>query len=149
MISSQLIAYFCIVVGLSAIAGWVVAFRNRPYLGLVGLAFLSLAAYLGARAKVEAARIAGLPSLAMSWVEIGALVVCAALFVAATIAAVQESRRRLAEVREHFRAAEEGFVAMMEAERQRREEQCAGGASAPGGQAGEQPENAPDKGNEP
>ncbi len=120
MISAQVIAYLCIVVGLSMVAGWWVAFRNRPYLGLLGLSFLALAAYLAARERVAVAKAAGATDLMMVRVEIAALVVCAALFVAATIAAVQESRRRLAEVREHFRAAEEGLMAMMEAEQRRR-----------------------------
>ena len=131
MISAQVIAYLCIVVGLSMVAGWWVAFRNRPYLGLLGLSFLTLAAYLVSREKVAAAKAAGATNVTMVWVEIAALVICAALFVAATIAAVQESKRRMAEVREHFRAAEEGLMAMMEAEKRRRAAKPEDGSSPP------------------
>lgn len=129
MISAQVIAYLCIVVGLSMIAGWWGAFRNRPYLGLLGASFLVLAAYLGLQQKVDAAQDAGVTNPALVWAQIGALAVCVALFIAATIAAVQESRRRLAEVREHFRAAEEGFIAMMEAERRRKAAEPEGDSS--------------------
>jgi hypothetical protein len=113
VIPAQTIAYLCIVVGLSMIAGWWTAFRNRPYLGLLGASFLVLATYLIVRERVAA-------NPAIVWVQIAALAIYAVLVVAAVVAAVQESRRRLAEVREHFRAAEEGFVAMMEAEQRRR-----------------------------
>jgi hypothetical protein len=113
VIPAQTIAYLCIVVGLSMIAGWWTAFRNRPYLGLLGASFLVLATYLIVRERVAA-------NPAIVWVQIAALAIYAVLVVAAVVAAVQESRRRLAEVRENSRAAEEGFVAMMEAEQRRR-----------------------------
>jgi len=129
---SQVIRYFCMVVGLSMVAGWWVAFRNRRYLGLMGASFLTLAVYLGARERVAMAKAAGVINLPMTWLEIGALVICVALFIGATMDAVQESRRRLAEVREHFQAAVVGFMEMMEAEQKRRAQQTDQSKDDPG-----------------
>ncbi len=141
MLSAQLIAYFCIVTGLSMVAGWWVAFRNRPYLGLLGASFLVLAAYLMARQHALTAQAAGQADPVMRWVQVAALAVYVVLVIAAVRAALQESRRRMAEVREHFRAAEEGLMAMMEAERRRREAQQAKADD-------ESAEDGPGKGNE-
>jgi len=117
----QTIAYLCLVVGLSMVAGWVVAFRNRPYLGLLGLSFLSLAGYVLAREAVRRAQEARLSAPGLTWLEVAALVATLLLFVASFWAAVQESRRRMREVREHFRAAEDAFTTLMEAERRKAE----------------------------
>jgi hypothetical protein len=126
MPASHLISYACLITGLSMLAGWWVAFRNRPYLGLLGLSFLSLAGYVMAREAVAQAVASLTPNPLMGWVEIAALVICVMLFAAATVAAVKESQRRMREVREHFRAVEEGLMAMLEEERRRKQNKDGG-----------------------
>ena len=119
----QIIAYLCLIVGLSMVAGWFLAFRSRPYLGLLGLAFLTLFAYIRIWLAVGEAHEAKLAAPGLEWLGLGVLVVTAGLFLAAFWAAVQESRRRIREARERFRAAEAAMLAMLEAERKKKTKQ--------------------------
>jgi len=121
MLSPQAVATLLIVAGLSMVAGWAVAFRNRYYLALLGLFFLTLAGALLAADKVRHAQQFGASEPGLATLA-KALFISAAVFMAlALVAAVQEVRRRLAEMRESYRAAEEAFMAMAQAAKEKQE----------------------------
>jgi len=138
MMSPQVAASLLIVLGLSMVAGWVTVFRNRYYLGSLGIAFLALAGALLAGNKVNLAAEFGAsePGLA----ALGrVLLVAAAVFGAfALVFAVQETRRRIAEIKESYRAAEEALVEMVRASREK--EAAAKPSAAP---AAEQDQTTP------
>ena len=103
----RIAASFCIMVGLSLLAGFITQFRQRGYLGWLGLCFLALAA-------------AGF----MSWREYPtgrniALGIAGVLFVFSFISAALQTRQRLAKIRRHQEALEAQMIAMMEAQRER------------------------------
>lgn len=115
MISPGLGAGLLITAGLSLVAGWLTAFRNRSYLGLLGLAFLSLAGFVLCGAKAKEAKDMGvvIPSLVISAQALLAL--AAVLVLAALVAAVRETRRRIRELQESHRAAEEALLEIFRA----------------------------------
>ncbi len=102
------IAYFCVIAGLSMLVGWWTTFRNRPYLGLLGGFFLVLAAVVAIGVRLQDGERGRL----LLWGWWAAVAVGAVLLGAAFVTAGQESRRRIQEVREHYRAAEEAMVEM-------------------------------------
>ena len=120
MISPQLAAGLTSFVGLCMLAGWLSAFRHRAYLGWLGLAFLTLSGSVLAQSKVKVAQDLGAAAPQMRLVAQALLVVCAVCFVLAVVTAVQESIRRLHEMRERHRAAEEALMAMAEASREKK-----------------------------
>lgn len=118
------IIWLLFLAGLSMVAGWATCFRNRHYLGLLGAALLSLAAASVAAQRLQTARDFGLPAPPQVNTALRLLVVLAgALFLAAVVAAVQEVRRRLAEIRESYRAAEEALLEIARASARRRPDQ--------------------------
>ena len=120
MISPQLAAGLTAFVGLCMLAGWLSAFRHRAYLGWLGLAFLTLSGSILAHDKVKVAQDLGAAAPQMRLAAQALLVVCAVCFVLAVVMAVQESIRRLHELRERHQAAEEALVAMAQASREKR-----------------------------
>lgn len=115
MLSPQLIAGLLLIAGLSMVAGWLTAFRNRHYLGLLGLAFLSLSASLLCGAKAKEAREFGQAVGRLAFWGKGLLLVFAVLVVCAMVAAVSETRRRIRELQESHRAAEEALLEIFKA----------------------------------
>jgi len=118
-------------VGICLLAGWVTGFRNRSYVGLLGLAFVALAGFLIALGKAGEAHDVGLtgsgPRLA-AWVL---LLFSIGAFLLAAIAAVRETARRLREVRESHEEAAQGLLELVRASRERGEEtQPEGGGAA-------------------
>lgn len=116
ILPTQTIGYYCLVAGACMVAGWWIAFRNRPYLLLLGLFFLALGAsvIVGDRLQTGAA------SPAWRWVLRVAIVVALLALVAAVVTAVQEARRRMEEVRQHYRAASEALMEIARAKEQQR-----------------------------
>ena len=53
--SPQLAAGLTALVGICMVAGWLAAFRNRAYLGLLGLGFLAISGFLLSLANARAA----------------------------------------------------------------------------------------------
>jgi hypothetical protein len=112
---APVVAGLLIIAGLSMVAGWATVFRNRYYLGLLGFAFLALAGALLAAQKVSAAKEFGATAPGAAAVARVLLPVAAVFFLAAVVAAVHEVRRRIAEMREDYRAAEEALLAITQA----------------------------------
>jgi uncharacterized membrane protein YtjA (UPF0391 family) len=117
VISPQLAASLTLVVALSMLAGWVTAFRNRAYLGWLGLAFLSLSGYLIFRDRAATAHQLGMPSGGAALAATVLFAVAIGFFLVSLVAAAQETRRRLREVQASHRAAEEALLEMMRAGR--------------------------------
>lgn len=122
MLTPRLAASLTIVVGLSMLAGWVTAFRNRAYLGWLGLAFLAVSGYLLAVDRVRVAQEMGLAHAGAAVAATAFLVVCIVAFLLAVVAAAQETVRRIREIREGHRAAEEALLAMMQGNLEREEQ---------------------------
>ncbi len=119
--SPQTIGYFCLIAGASMLAGWWTTFRNRPYVGLLGGFFVALAASLMIANRLETGPVS--PALKLGWWV--AVVLAGLLLLGAFVMAVKESRARLREVREHYRAASEALVAMARAQEELRRRQQA------------------------
>ncbi|NIM04358.1 MAG: hypothetical protein GTO55_00860, partial [Armatimonadetes bacterium] len=92
---------FCIIVGLSLVAGFLSQFRERGYVGWLGLSFLALAAAAFWSASNETARNY-------------AMIVAGVFFVFSFYSAVQQTRERLAEIRRRHEAFEEQMLAMLQ-----------------------------------
>lgn len=101
------------------LAGWLSAFRHRAYLGWLGLAFLTLSGSILAQDKVKVALELGAAAPQMRLAAQALLVVCAVCFVLAAVMAVQESVRRLHELKERHRSAEEALMAMVKVSREK------------------------------
>jgi len=97
------------------LAGWLSAFRNRAYLGWLGLGFMALSAYLLAYDRARTEITMGLPDAGAVLGQKVALVVVLACFVLALITAVRETGRRIRTIRESHQAAEEAMLAMIQA----------------------------------
>ena len=111
---SQAAAYLTTLIALSLLAGWLVAFRARTYVGWLGLGFLALAIMFHLRRAEIIAR--GWPFL----------IVATVFFVLAFLAAARESAQRLRALRAEREAAEQAFLEIVRAEAAKREP---GGAS--------------------
>ncbi len=119
MITPQLAAGLTAFVGVCMLAGWLSAFRHRAYLGWLGLAFLTLSGSILAQDKVKVALELGAAAPQMRLAAQALLVVCAVCFVLAAVMAVQESVRRLHELKERHRSAEEALMAMVKVSREK------------------------------
>jgi hypothetical protein len=122
MPSYQLIAGLSAFAGLCLVAGWVSAFRNRAYVGWLGLAFLALSGWLWFGGAAHEARDLGLTPAPYLSVLAKALFAASVLsFLIALAAAVQETRRRLRQMKEAHEASVEAMLAMMRAREEREE----------------------------
>jgi len=127
----QLAAGLTAFVGICLIAGWVTGFRNRSYVGLLGLAFVVLAGFPIALAKAGEAHDLGLSGSGLRLTAWVLLLVSVGAFLLAAIAAVRETARRLREVRESHEEAAQGLLELVRASREREEEtQPEGGGAA-------------------
>jgi hypothetical protein len=113
--STQLVAGLTAFAGLCMVAGWVTAFRNRGYLGLLGVAFLLLAGFLLVLGMARAAQEIGEASGQMLLLSRGLLAACILSFVLAVVSAARETARRLREIRTGYREAEEAMIEMVKA----------------------------------
>ncbi len=120
--SPQLAAALTGIVGICMVAGWITAFRNRAYLGFLGLAFLILAGSLSALARARAAQEIGEPSAQMVLLTRVLLAACLLSFLLAVVTAAQETARRLREIRTGYREAEEAMLEMVKASLEKEEE---------------------------
>jgi TRAP-type C4-dicarboxylate transport system permease small subunit len=124
-------------VGLSMVAGWLSAFRNRAYLGLLGLAFLMLSGSLLAADRASAMQALGGPAdPKMALAATVLLAGCVVSFAAALLAALRETARRVREVRERHEAAEQAMLEMIRAsqEREQQERPAEDGGTQTGGE---------------
>ena len=123
--SARLAASLTTIVGLSMLAGWLSAFRNRAYLGWLGLAFMSVSGYLFALDHLRLAHQLKQPHAGASIAANAFLIVCLVAFLLSLLTAVQETLRRIREIKGSHRAAEEALLAMMQAahEREKRGDQ--------------------------
>jgi len=132
--SPQLAAGLTGFVGICLIAGWVAGFRNRSYVGWLGLAFLALSGFLVALGKVREAQEFGMSSPRLALLTKLLLLVWIGAFVLAFVAAVRETSQRLKELRASHEAAAEGFLEIVRAAQQKegeaQAEQPAGEGSA-------------------
>ncbi len=115
MITAQFAAGLVGFLGLCLLAGWVTGFRNRSYVGWLGLAFVALAGFLAAAGKAREAKELGGSAPAMAMAGKALLVVFAIALVLSAIAAIRETSRRLREIKEGHLAAAEGLLEMMRA----------------------------------
>lgn len=102
-------------VGLCLIAGWAVGFRNRAYVGWLGVSFLALAGFILAVSKARAARELGAADEPIGTIARALLVLWLAALVGAAVSAVRETARRLQDIRASHQATAEGFVELMRA----------------------------------
>jgi|GEM_PF-1946795 hypothetical protein len=107
------------VLGLSMLAGWFTGFRNRAYLGWLGLAFLLLSAAILTSARAAAAKELGGSEPSMGLLTGVLFAVALAAFVLALVSAVRETGRRIQEIRERHAAAEEALLEIVRAQRDR------------------------------
>jgi len=113
--SPQLAAGLTAFAGLCMVAGWITAFRNRGYLGLLGVAFLILAGFLLALGSARASQETGEASDQMVLLSRVLLVACVLSFVLAIVSAARETSRRLREIRRGYREAEEAMLEVIKA----------------------------------
>jgi len=110
MVWARIAGSFCLIVGLSLIAGFVSQFRERGYVGWLGLSFLALAvSALSSQTNLTARNIA--------------LAAAGVFFLLSFISAVQQTRQRLAAIRRRQNEFEDQMIALLEAERARREKE--------------------------
>lgn len=116
MIPPRVVASLISFVGICMIAGWLSAFRNRAYLGWLGLAFVTIGGCLLAADKAETAQaLGGSGHQFILWARVlfAASVISGLL---AIISAVQESRRRLRELQQRHRDAAEAILELTKAQ---------------------------------
>jgi hypothetical protein len=111
--SPQVAAGLTAFVGICLIAGWITGFRNRAYVGWLGLAFLALAGFLLALGKHKEAQETGAADPRLATAVKVLLFVWVAAFLVSMVAAVRETSRRLKELRASHEAAEEGLLEIM------------------------------------
>ena len=117
--SPQLAAGLTAFAGLCMVAGWITAFRNRGYLGLLGVAFLLLAGFLLALGSARATQGTGEGSDQMVLLSRVLLAACILSFVLAIVNAARETSRRLREIRQGYREAEEAMLEIVKASREK------------------------------
>jgi uncharacterized membrane protein YhaH (DUF805 family) len=127
----QLAAGMVAFVGVCLLAGWFTGFRNRSYVGWLGLAFVILAASVMAGAKAKEAKDLGLASAGLATTAKALLLVTAAAFLVSAVSAIQETVRRLREIKQSHEAAAEGFLELMRAAREKEAEQPSEGGDTP------------------
>lgn len=113
--SPQLAAGITGVIGLCMVAGWMSAFRNRAYLGLLGLSFLTLSGFFLSAGRAREAQELSIDAPGMLLLARTLLVACLVFFLLAAIAAARETARRLREIRTSHREAEEAMLEMFKA----------------------------------
>lgn len=113
--SPQLAAGLTAFAGLCMVAGWITAFRNRGYLGLLGVAFLILAGFLLALGRARATQGTGEASDQMVLLSRVLLAACILSFLLAIVSAARETSRRLREIRRGYCEAEEAMLEMVKA----------------------------------
>jgi len=106
----RVVGGFCLIVGLSLVAGFLSQFRERGYVGWLGLCFLALAA---------ASFLSQSPPLARN----AALGAGGLMFLFSFISALLHTRARLEEIRLRQQAFEKEMLAMLEAEKRDREKE--------------------------
>ena len=116
--SPQVAAGLTAFVGICLIAGWITGFRNRAYVGWLGLAFLALAAFLLVLGKHKEAQETGAADPRLATAVKVLLLVWVAAFVLSMVAAVRETSRRLKELRASHETAAEGLLEIMQASRE-------------------------------
>jgi hypothetical protein len=122
MITPQFAAGLIAFVGICLLAGWITGFRNRSYVGWLGLAFVGLAGFLVAAGKVREAKELGGTNLGMAALGKLLIVVWVGALVLSAVSAVKETTRRLREIRAGHEAATEGLLEMMRASQERESE---------------------------
>jgi hypothetical protein len=129
--SPQFAAGLTAFAGLCMVAGWFAAFRNRSYLGLLGLAFLTLSSFLWVGGKAQDLGVHKHQMLLLARVLFA---VCLLFFLLAGLAALRETARRMRDIRDSYRAAEEAMLEIMQASREKESKPDAetAGADDPG-----------------
>ncbi len=118
--------------GVCLLAGWLAGFRNRSYVGWLGLAFVALGGFLLALAEQKEAREMGAADPRLTVLIKVLLFVWLGAFLLSLIAAVRETVRRLRELRESHQAAADGLLEMLRASREADEQSQSAGAEDEG-----------------
>jgi ABC-type Fe3+ transport system permease subunit len=118
----QLAAGLTAFVGICLLAGWVTGFRNRSYVGWLGLAFIGLSGFLLAAGRAHAAQEMARPEPAMATLARALLFIWIAALLLSAVSAVRETARRLREIRESHEEAAQGMLELVRASRERAEE---------------------------
>ncbi len=136
--SPQMAAGLTAFVGVCLIAGWISGFRNRAYVGWLGLAFLALAGFLLALGKHKEAQQTGATDPRLATAVKVLLFAWVAAFVVSMVAAVRETSRRLKELRANHEAAAEGLLEIVRTSKEREARSGPAGAEDEGeGSSGE------------
>ena len=130
----QLAAGMVAFVGICLLAGWFTGFRNRSYVGWLGVAFLLLAGSVMAGAKAKEAKDLAMASSGLATAAKALLFAAAVAFLLSAVSAVRETARRLRQIQEGHEAAAEGLLELMRAAREREAEKQpeSDGTSSPG-----------------
>jgi hypothetical protein len=125
-------------VGICLLAGWFTGFRNRSYVGWLGLAFLVLAGSVMAGAKAKEAQDLAMASPGLAIAAKALLFAAVVAFLLSAVSAIRETARRLRQIKESHDAAAEGLLELMRAAREREAEKQTegGGTSSPGDDTG-------------
>ena len=116
MIPPRVVASLISFVGICMIAGWLSAFRNRAYLGWLGLAFVTFGGSLLAADKAGAAQALGASGHQfVLWARV-LFVTSMISGLLAAISALQETRRRLRELQQRQRDAAEAILELTKAQ---------------------------------
>ena len=117
--SPQLAAGLVAFVGICLLAGWFTGFRNRSYVGWLGVAFLVLAGSVLAGAKAKEAADLAMASPGLAAAAKVLLLAAVGAFLLSAVSAVGETLRRLRQIKESHEAAAEGLLELMRAARER------------------------------
>lgn len=118
----QLAAGLTAFVGICLLAGWASGFRNRSYVGWLGIAFLALAGWVMVAAKAKEAKDLHLASPGLL-VAANVFLLCGAgAFLLAAASAVRETARRLREMRQSHDEAAQGLLEFVRASHERGED---------------------------
>jgi hypothetical protein len=127
-------------VGICLLAGWFTGFRNRSYVGWLGLTFLALAGSVMAGAKAKEAKDLAMASPGLATAAKVLLLSAVIAFLLSAVSAIRETVRRLRQIKEGHDAAAEGLLELMRAAREREAETKkqpeGGGTSSPGDDTG-------------